>query len=151
MLPVFGKVKTFLFDSLTAVSLRPGPPPSVKSAKMVDETKEIYDFVNDPTRERIRIVHFWADGAGTYTPSGHWDAIAAEDFIKQNYSEVRWARNMALLNMSQMDAAIVCWDSKYYYFNPRPSQMIGDAGHSSFYSEHLKRDHFQEQDVIAVT
>jgi hypothetical protein len=30
---------------------------------------------------------------------------------------------MALLNMSMMDAAIVCWDAKYFYFNPRPSQM----------------------------
>ena len=123
MLPVFGKVKTFLFDSLTAVSLRPGPPPPVKSSKMTDETKEIYDFVNNPTRERIRIVNFWADGAGTYTPAGHWDAIAAEDFINKNFSEVRWARNMALLNMALMDAAIVCWDTKMFYFNPRPSQL----------------------------
>jgi hypothetical protein len=30
---------------------------------------------------------------------------------------------MALLNMSLMDAGIVCWDAKYVYFNPRPSQM----------------------------
>jgi membrane-associated phospholipid phosphatase len=30
---------------------------------------------------------------------------------------------MALLNMSMMDAAIACWDAKYVYFNPRPSQM----------------------------
>jgi len=30
---------------------------------------------------------------------------------------------MALLNMSLMDAVIVCWDTKYTYFNPRPSQM----------------------------
>lgn len=30
---------------------------------------------------------------------------------------------MALLNMSLMDAAIVCWATKYKYFNPRPSQM----------------------------
>jgi hypothetical protein len=123
MLPVFGKVKAFLFDSLTAVSLRPGPPPLVKSQQMVDETKEILDFVNNPTRERIRIVHYWADGVGTYTPAGHWDAIAAEDFITKNFSEVRWARNMALLNMSLMDAGIVCWDTKMFYFNPRPSQM----------------------------
>jgi len=28
-----------------------------------------------------------------------------------------------LLNMSLMDAAIVCWDTKNFYFNPRPSQM----------------------------
>jgi membrane-associated phospholipid phosphatase len=38
-------------------------------------------------------------------------------------SEVRWARNMALLNMALADAAVACWDAKYTYFNPRPSQM----------------------------
>jgi membrane-associated phospholipid phosphatase len=120
---VFGKVKPMLFDSLTAVSLRPGPPPLVNSDQMKKETKEIFDLVNNPTRERIRIVHFWADGVGTYTPPGHWNAIAAEDFITKNWSEVRWARNIALLNMVMMDASIVCWDTKMFYFNPRPSQL----------------------------
>lgn len=123
MLPMFGKVKAFLFDSLTCVSLRPSPPPSVGSQKMKDETEEVYQFVNNPTRERTAIVHFWADGVGTYTPPGHWNAIAAEDFINKNFSEVRWARNMALLNMALMDASIVCWETKYYYFNPRPTQL----------------------------
>jgi hypothetical protein len=123
MLPLFGKVKAFLFDSLTAVSLRPGAPPLTASKKMKDETDEIYSLIKNDTREHYRIVHFWADGAGTSTPAGHWDDIAAEDFIKKNYSEVRWARNMALLNMSLMDAAIVCWDAKFFYFNPRPTQM----------------------------
>ena len=70
----------------------------------------------------MAIVHFWADGAGTYTPPGHWDAIAAEEFVKENFSEVRWARNIALMNMALMDAAIACWDAKYFYFNPRPTQ-----------------------------
>lgn len=123
MLMVFGKVKPMLFDSLTAVSLRPGPPPLVKSDQMKKETQEILDYVNNATRERIRIVHYWADGVGTSTPPGHWDLIAAEDFIQKNWSEVRWARNMALLNMTLMDAAIVCWDTKMTYFNPRPSQL----------------------------
>jgi membrane-associated phospholipid phosphatase len=36
---------------------------------------------------------------------------------------VRWARNLALLNMAMMDAAIACWDAKFTYFNPRPSQV----------------------------
>jgi hypothetical protein len=123
MLPLFGKVKAFLFDSLTAISLRPGPPPLTASLKMKDETDEILALTKNDTREHYRIVHFWADGVSTSTPPGHWDAIAAEDFIQKNYSEVRWARNMALLNMSLMDAAIVCWDTKYYYFNPRPCQL----------------------------
>lgn len=124
MLPFFGNVKPFLFDSLTVVNvLRPGPPPSTSSDQMKQETAEIYDMVKSPKSKEIELVHFWADGAGTYTPPGHWNAIAAEDFISQNFSEVRWARNMALLNMSLMDAGIVCWNTKYFYFNPRPSQL----------------------------
>src|SRR4030095_10239572 len=57
MLPLFGKVKTFLFDSLTAISLRPPPPPNTGSAKMKDETTEIYNFTKDDSRENYRIVH----------------------------------------------------------------------------------------------
>ena len=123
MLPLFGRVKTFLFDSMTAISLRPPPPPSTESEQMKKETEEIYQIMKNLTRDQTAIVHFWADGVSTYTPPGHWNAIAADDFILQNFSEVRWARNMALLNMSLMDAAIVCWEAKYYYFNPRPVQL----------------------------
>ncbi len=124
MLVNFGKVKSFLFDSLTMVtSIRPPAPPSTSSQQFKDELAEVYSFSKNPTREQTRIAHFWADGVGTYTPPGHWNAIATEDFVKQNFSEVRWARNMGLLNMALMDAAIVCWDAKYFYFNPRPSQM----------------------------
>lgn len=123
MLPLFGKVRPFLFDEATTVALRPGPPPSTGSEQMKKETAEIYDLVNHPTAERTRITHFWADGVATPTPPGHWGAIADADFIGQRFSEVRWARNMALLNMAMMDAAIVCWDTKFAYFNPRPSQM----------------------------
>ncbi len=123
MLPLFGKVRSLLNDSLTLVSLRPGPPPSTNSEAMDKETEEIYQIIKKPTREQIAIVHHWADGVGTATPPGHWNEIAAEDWINQKFSEPRWARNMALLNIAMMDAAIVCWDTKYFYFNPRPTQM----------------------------
>ncbi len=123
MLPLFGAVTPFLFDSATVVALRPGPPPSTSSTDMAQQTQAAYNQIKNPTREQMRIVQFWADGVGTYTPPGHWNAIAAEDFISQNYSEVRWARNIALLDMALMDAAIVCWNTKYFYFNPRPTQL----------------------------
>jgi PAP2 superfamily len=123
MLPLFGKVKGFLCDSAVIVSLRPGPPPATSSADMSAAVLAAYNTVKSPTRDQMTTVQFWADGAGTYTPPGHWNAIADGDFINQNYSEVRWARNLALLNMAEMDAAISCWDIKYFYFNPRPTQM----------------------------
>jgi hypothetical protein len=123
MLPLFGAVKGFLVDSAAVVSLRPGPPPSTGSDSMKADVQAAYNTVKNATREQLSQVQFWADGAGTWTPPGHWNYIAAQDFIGQNYSEVRWARNMALLNMAEMDAGIVCWSIKYYYFNPRPSDL----------------------------
>ena len=123
MLPLFGAVTPFLFDTATVTALRPGPPPATGSAEMIAETQEARGYITNASRDNMRIIQFWADGVNTYTPPGHWNAIAAEDFVTQNYSEVRWARNMALLNMSLMDAGIECWATKYYYFNPRPTQM----------------------------
>jgi len=124
MLPLFGAVKTFLFDSLTMVTtIRPPAPPSTGSQQMKDETEEIYQITKNLTREQLRIADFWADGIRTYTPPGHWNYIAAADFAAQRFSEPRWARNMALLNMAIMDAGVVCWDAKTFYYNPRPMQM----------------------------
>ena len=123
MLPLFTKVKPFLFDTLTVVALRPGPPHSTGSPEFAADNKEVLYYSQHATRDNQALVAFWADGIGTYTPPGHWNAIAADEFVKQNYSEVRWARNFALLNMAEMDVAIVCWDTKYFYFNPRPSQI----------------------------
>jgi membrane-associated phospholipid phosphatase len=123
MLMLFGKVRTWNFDSATLVSIRPPAPPSTNSAQFKKELEEVYAISRNPSREQIRIAQYWADGVGTYTPPGHWNAIAAEEFVTQKISEVRWARNLALLNTSLMDAAIACWDAKYLYFNPRPYQM----------------------------
>ena len=124
MLPLFGKVKTWLFDSLTMVTtIRPPAPPLTGSPQFKAETEEVYQIQKNLTREQKAIATFWSDGVGTYTPPGHWNYIAASEFTQLNFSEARWARNMALLNMSIMDAGIVCWDAKYFYYNPRPMQM----------------------------
>jgi len=50
MLPLFGKVLPFLFDTLTTVALRPGPPPSTSSAQMKLETDEAYNHKMPPGR-----------------------------------------------------------------------------------------------------
>jgi hypothetical protein len=124
MLPLFGKVKTWLFDSATMVTtIRPSAPPSTNSQQFKDELNEIYNIQKNLTRDQMALAHFWADGVNTFTPPGHWNYIAANEFVQLNFSEARWARNMALLNMSMMDGAIACWDAKYTYYNPRPSQI----------------------------
>lgn len=142
MLPLFGKVKSFLMTPEMVLANRPSPP-STKSEAFKKELAEIKSYSENTSRKNMQIVTFWADGVGTSTPPGHWNAIAAESFIDKNYSEVRWARNMALLNIAMMDAAISCWDAKYAHFNPRPCQvdpsiktMTGTPNFPSFVSGH---------------
>jgi hypothetical protein len=123
MLPAFGKVKTWTMTADDVVKLRPEPPPSTNSEQMKKEVAEVKWYAENLTPERLKIVHYWADGAGTYTPPGHWNSIATDLIVKAKMSEVRIARTYALLNMGLMDAAVCCWDTKNYYFNPRPSQL----------------------------
>jgi PAP2 superfamily len=125
MLPFFGNVKGWLMSPAQFAVERTalGPPPSTSSEKMRTELAEVKSMVDEVDRERLRIVHFWADGGGTYTPPGHWNDIAAEYISNANFSEVRAARAFALLNMAMHDAAVGCWGVKYYWFNPRPSQL----------------------------
>jgi hypothetical protein len=123
MLPLFGQVRAWMMTPTDVVNERPAAPPSTSSAQMQQELAEVRNAVDRLTREQLAIVNFWADGVATYTPPGHWNAIAAESLRSAGFSEVRTARTFALLNMAMHDAAVGCWETKFFYFNPRPSQL----------------------------
>lgn len=143
MLAAFGQVRAWMLTPAQVVAERPAPPPSTSSAQMVQEVAEVRQTVDHLTREQLAIAYKWNDGAGTYTPPGHWNDIAAEHIRDAKMSEVRAARAFALLNMAMHDAAVGCWESKFFYFNPRPSQLdpsiktpIGLPNFPSFSSGH---------------
>jgi membrane-associated phospholipid phosphatase len=104
-------------------SLDPPAPPSTASAQMRAELAEVKYTVDHLSRAQLAVALKWNDGAGTYTPPGHWNDIAAEYVRDARMSEVRAARAFALLNAAMHDAAVGCWDVKYQYFNPRPAQL----------------------------
>ena len=146
MLPNFGLVRAWMMTPAEVAAERPAPPPSTSSEQMRREVAEVKDVVDHLTREQLAIALRWNDGAGTYTPPGHWNDIAAEYVRDARMSEVRMARAFALLNVAMHDAAVGCWETKFFYFNPRPSQLdpsirtpIGlpnfpsySSGHSTF-------------------
>jgi membrane-associated phospholipid phosphatase len=123
MLPGFGRVQAWTMTPAQVLALEPGPPPSTGSALMKDELAQVKRAVDGLTREQLAIALKWNDGAGTYTPPGHWNDIAAEHVRDARLSEVRAARVFALLNVAMHDAAVGCWDSKFRYYNPRPAQL----------------------------
>jgi hypothetical protein len=123
MLPNFGQVLAWMMTPAEVVREQPPAPPSTSGAQMQRELAEVKRTVDHLTREQLAIAHKWNDGAGTYTPPGHWNDIAAEYIRDARMSEVRAARTFALLNVAMHDAAVGCWSVKYRYFNPRPHQL----------------------------
>ncbi|HVH12332.1 MAG TPA: phosphatase PAP2 family protein [Longimicrobium sp.] len=123
MLPNFGLVRAWTMTAAEVSAAQPAAPPSTSSARMAEEVEEVRRTVEGLTREQLAIAHRWNDGAGTYTPPGHWNDIAAEHVRDARMSEVRAARAFALLNMAMHDAAVGCWAVKYRWFNPRPTQL----------------------------
>jgi hypothetical protein len=148
MLAAFGSVRAWLMTPADIVNERPAAPPSTSSALMQRELAEVKDAVENLTREQLAIVYKWADGASTPTPPGHWNLIALPYIVDAKWSEVRTARAFALLNMTMHDSAVACWDAKFAYYNPRPSQLDSEirtviglpnfpsyiSGHSTFSS-----------------
>ena len=107
---------------------RPSGPPGIDSptyAEQYNEVKALGAAVGSSrTPEQDQVALFWADGAGTETPPGHWNTIAtgvaqaAANTVEQN------ARLFALLNIAMADAAVCAWDAKYFFHNWRPVTAI---------------------------
>lgn len=146
MLPNYGAVQTWNFDKAALAAMRPVLPYVVGSPQFEKDLNELRDIQKNQTREQARIANFWADGAGSYTPGAHWHRYAAQEGFNAKFSEVRMARLMALMGTVEMDAGIACWETKYYYYTPRPQQFglktsVGlpnfpayTSGHSTFSS-----------------
>lgn len=123
MLPNFGAVLAWSLTPAELAAARPSAPFPAASAQMKTEVAEVRTTVEHLTAAQRAIAQKWNDGAGTYTPPGHWNDIAADHIRDAHMSEVRAARAFALVNMAMHDASVACWEAKYKFFNPRPSQL----------------------------
>ena len=144
MLPNYGAVKTWNFDRATLESIRPAIPYLPGSEAFNKDLAELQAINKSQTREQASIANYWADGPGSYTPPGHWHRYACEAGVEAKYSQVRMARMLAYVGTALMDAGIACWETKYFYYSPRPQQFdlktsVGlpnfpsyTSGHSTF-------------------
>ena len=103
---------------------RPGPPPAFDSAQFEAEVGEVYAVSLGLTEAQRATALFWADGAGTVTPPGHWNLIALDLIRSRLLDDDEAAHVLALLNTAQADAFIACWDAKFTYWSVRPVSAI---------------------------
>jgi membrane-associated phospholipid phosphatase len=111
----------------SGAAMRPPPPPGPDDPGYAEQAMEVYETSRSLTPEQRAIALFWADGAGTETPPGHWNRIAIELVEAAHLSYRRAARTFALLNKAQADAFIAAWDAKFAYWSERPDQAIRRA------------------------
>jgi PAP2 superfamily len=141
MLPTFGFVKPWFIPSAT--DLRPAAPPSTNSDEFRAEMEELRKKQSNLSSNERKIANFWGDGPSTYTPPGHWNRTTVELCVKNKLNLLRTARVFAYVNTAMADGGIVCWNTKYFYFNPRPSTFdpsfktsIGVPNFPAFISGH---------------
>ncbi|MEG5038487.1 MULTISPECIES: chemotaxis protein CheB [unclassified Microcoleus] len=127
--PHWGGVTPFALTS--GSQFRPDGPPALDSAKYAEELNYVKEIGKSDsltrTPDQTAIAKFWANGAGTFTPPGHWNQIAEETATLTGQSLEDSARLFALLNIALADAAISCWDAKYQYNLWRPVTAIRQA------------------------
>ena len=129
LLPQWGFVVPF--GMRNSSQFRPPGPPSLNSqqyAEDYEEVKQLGPIVGSTrTPDQSEIALFWADGAGTETPPGHWNSIAQIIGDARGNTLEENARLFALLNIAMADAAICAWDAKYTFDFWRPVTAIAFA------------------------
>jgi membrane-associated phospholipid phosphatase len=95
-------------------------PAEYGSEEFLAELHEVLDVQTNLTEHQKEIAVFWDDGPNTYTPTGHWNDIAA-DLIRSNGLGTSAAtRVLAYLNVANADAAIAAFEGKYFWWTVRP-------------------------------
>jgi PAP2 superfamily len=127
--PHWGDVTPWAVES--AQQFIPEAPPTLTSneyAAAYNETKQLGAANSEQlglrTADQTQIALFWADGAGTHTPPGHWNKIAGEVAQVEGRTTAEIAGLFAELNVALADAAITCWEAKYTYDLWRPVTAI---------------------------
>ncbi|MBL9126687.1 MAG: phosphatase PAP2 family protein [Verrucomicrobiales bacterium] len=129
-LPQWPFVKTFGLPR--ADLFRPAGPVALTSSQWTFDFNQVKSLgdTNSTTRtaDQTEIARFWLDGAGTWTPPGHWNAAAQAAAISRGNTLSQNARLFALLNLCMADAAIAAWDAKFNTFPFwRPITAIREA------------------------
>ena len=76
------------------------------------------------TKDESEIAVFWEDGPWGVTPPGHFIYLAIQILQDQQMNFMTLARHFALIGMTQCDASISAWDSKYQHDILRPETSI---------------------------
>jgi hypothetical protein len=126
LLPQWGLVKPFALSSGSQfrnfiLAYGPALYPHGSYRKQAIAVLHLSAHLNDTAKV---IVEYWADGAGTATPPGHWNLIAQAISLRDARSLDDDVKLFFILGNALMDAGIAVWDCKRVADSIRPVSAI---------------------------
>lgn len=125
--PCWGKLRTFAV--LWAGQCSAGAPPAYDAnpgSPFYLLADEVYQTSFNLTPDQENIAFFWADGAGTGTPPGHWVRIVRQVVDQYQYDLAVAVEAYLRVGLGVADAFITCWNDKFTYHLLRPVTYIND-------------------------
>ena len=124
--PGHGYIKPWTMNSGTQFSVPDfHDPASPEFAEEFDKIRRLGGMDSTiRTADEAEIAIFWEDGPWGITPPGHFIYIAIQLMQHLDLSFIELARAFALVGMTQCDASISAWDSKYHHDVARPETAI---------------------------
>jgi hypothetical protein len=122
--PWVGGVKPFFMQSSS--QFRSAPPPALDSAQYAAEFNEVKSLGratgSTRTDDQTYRARWWQS-----SPTLSWNDVARQLIARNGLDAADSARLLALQNLSGADAAINCWNDKYYFDFWRPWNAIPRA------------------------
>lgn len=127
MYPDWGRVRTWALPDGAKICKPPVPFSENPQSAFYAQALEVYaQHIPTPSYEGEWIGEFWSDDLVnlTFSPGPRWIAIADQVFANENANLEKTIVTCAKTGMALSDAAVGCWNSKYYYNLERPSSYI---------------------------
>jgi hypothetical protein len=122
--PWVGDLEPFLIESPS--QFRSEGPNALTSAAYAEEFNEVKELgaLNSTTRtsDQTTAAIFWQ-----FAPIALWNRLARDLSAEHDVAVVDEARLLAMINLVGTDAAIGCWNDKYYWSFWRPRAAIREA------------------------
>ena len=119
--PYWGTLRPFALPNVHQCA---PPPPADYSEEPGSafeiEARAVYEAPQTP--ETQAIARYWADGAGSATPPGHWLQLAMGMLATAPLPEA--AETIARMSVAMADGFISTWSAKYIYALIRPETYI---------------------------
>jgi uncharacterized repeat protein (TIGR01451 family) len=124
--PYWGNNRPFLLENTTGDAFIGANPPfsAEVGSPFYNDALLVYTTKQNLTPQQTTITQYWADGGNTVTPPGHSLSILTELSKNENQDLAAATLAFSKLSLSQMDAFINCWKTKYTYNLMRPITYI---------------------------